>query len=46
MREIIGLAGITLVGFGTGVWIASWKVGICAGLIVLGGGLFIDAIRK
>jgi hypothetical protein len=46
MKSIVGLAGIVLMGIGIGTVSSGWKAGICAGLILMGAGLFIDAVRK
>lgn len=46
MRTIIGLIGITMIGIGTATLLVNWKVGLCAGIILLGMGLIFDAVRK
>jgi hypothetical protein len=46
MKSIVALTGIVLVGVGVATLVFDWKIGLCAGTILLGLGLFIDAMRK
>lgn len=46
MRTLLGMIGITLIGTGAGTLIYDWRIGMCAGVILLGMGLVIDAVRK
>lgn len=46
MKTIVALTGLTLIGIGAGTLIVGWKVGLSAGVIILGCGLLIDAVIK
>jgi hypothetical protein len=46
MRTLLGLTGIALIGIGIVTLIAGWRVGLCAGVILLGCVLVIDAVIK
>jgi hypothetical protein len=46
MKSLLGLIGVTLMGIGIGTVAVGLKVGLCAGTILLGLGLVIDALKK
>lgn len=46
MKMIVGLIGLTLMSIGIGIGIAGVKIGLCAGLTMLGLGLVADALKK
>lgn len=46
MKSLVGIIGITLMGIGIGTVSLGLKIGLCAGITLLGLGLIIDAIRS
>jgi hypothetical protein len=46
MKSIVGLTGIVLMGLGVTTLLFDLRTGICAGIILLGMGLCVDALGK
>jgi len=46
MRTILAILGLSFIGIGATTIIYDCRIGICVGIIILGTGLIIDAVRK
>ena len=46
LRQIIGMAGVVLIGLSVGTFFYDTRTGVCLAIFLLGVGLLTDSLRK